>query len=434
MLPSNSNLSKENCSSTSSNCVVWQGPDIACIDLCNGDTISDVTYKLAEEICELKKNIGVSDVDLTCLVDVCQRTPEPSKTLSNILDLLINKVCCLSDIIKSFPTPTSPFIEPVLTYPVCTVFATQPVNDLHRDFTRVLAQKICELGTKVTQNTSDIANHEIRITALEQPKPVLKLASCLLNQTVDYNILLANLETEFCDILETLGGSDKLTVAISAQCKDLGTQKSLIDSTIQMRSISSPVPWIATPQTFAESVQNLWITVCDMRAAVRSILDNCCKAGCDDIKIDAYIKWKDDPQNDIVLLNFRSKSKLPVGFYDCGQTPTNPVGSNQFTITDATGFSIQLQQPVLFRSIKYPTQFNGGWLEDPIWPFGWIEWDLTSAQLDLDAGPLIVTAELCFTDGTIQCINCIEFVIPPKPVKCCEVKILQDTTIVYKTC
>ena len=93
MVPIRSNSNKENCSPISSNCVLWQGPDLPCLNLCKGDTVSDVVYKIAVEVCELKSSIGLSDLDLTCLVKVCQTTPEPSKTLSNILELLINKVC-----------------------------------------------------------------------------------------------------------------------------------------------------------------------------------------------------------------------------------------------------------------------------------------------------------------------------------------------------
>jgi len=43
------NYSSENCDPISSNCVIWQGPDIDCIDLCKGDTVSEVIYKLATE-------------------------------------------------------------------------------------------------------------------------------------------------------------------------------------------------------------------------------------------------------------------------------------------------------------------------------------------------------------------------------------------------
>ena len=41
MIPTNSN-NLTNCDPISSNCVIWQGPDLPCVEICTGDTISDV--------------------------------------------------------------------------------------------------------------------------------------------------------------------------------------------------------------------------------------------------------------------------------------------------------------------------------------------------------------------------------------------------------
>lgn len=51
------------CVPTSSNSVVWDGPDIACISLCRGDKITDVVYKLATELCSLKNNLDVTKLN-----------------------------------------------------------------------------------------------------------------------------------------------------------------------------------------------------------------------------------------------------------------------------------------------------------------------------------------------------------------------------------
>ena len=48
MIPTD-NGSTQPCSPLSSNCVVWQGPDIPCIDICNGDTVSDVIANLGQK-------------------------------------------------------------------------------------------------------------------------------------------------------------------------------------------------------------------------------------------------------------------------------------------------------------------------------------------------------------------------------------------------
>ena len=53
MIPTSSSSDSNGCNNISSNCVIWQGPDISCINLCNGDTVSDVVAALAEKLCEL---------------------------------------------------------------------------------------------------------------------------------------------------------------------------------------------------------------------------------------------------------------------------------------------------------------------------------------------------------------------------------------------
>jgi hypothetical protein len=47
MIP-NSTGNTSGCNPISSNCVVWQGPDLNCINVCTGDTISIIIAKMAE--------------------------------------------------------------------------------------------------------------------------------------------------------------------------------------------------------------------------------------------------------------------------------------------------------------------------------------------------------------------------------------------------
>jgi hypothetical protein len=363
---------------------------------------------------------------------VCQTTPEPSKTLANILDLLINKVCCLSEIVDDLPTSFNEYKEPTLNYPTlagCTAFSGL-TNDLHRDYTVVLANKICALNTTVNNHTTDIADHEDRIQELESlvPTPLPNLPSCLTGVIEPLDDLVENLENNYCIIKDALGDEGAMATAISRQCLNLSSQKQLINSNQFM--INYP-GWEPNPENLSESINNLWITVCDIRAAVRSILDNCCKAGCDDIYIEPYIKWSTEDDG-ILLVNFKAKSNLPLGFYDCGQ-PTFANGNNIFKLTDSLGMEATLPA-ILFRHIDYPADTSGV-LDDLNLPFGWFEIDMIPTQLDLSSGPIQMTADLCFTDGTIQCIKCVSFVIPAKPAnKCCEIKATGDVTIIYKTC
>ncbi len=58
--------SKSGCMKVSSNCVVWEGPDIPCLKLCKGDTITDVLYKLATDYCETLVMLDPTTYDISC--------------------------------------------------------------------------------------------------------------------------------------------------------------------------------------------------------------------------------------------------------------------------------------------------------------------------------------------------------------------------------
>lgn len=78
------------CIPTSSNCIIWQGPNIECIELCKGDTITDVVYKLAVSYCELKEQLDIGNYDIDCI-------DYGVTNINKLLQLLINKICDLQN-------------------------------------------------------------------------------------------------------------------------------------------------------------------------------------------------------------------------------------------------------------------------------------------------------------------------------------------------
>lgn len=83
------NINKESCSPVSSNCVIWQGPDIECIGLCKGATITEVTYQLATELSKFLESIKVKNFDITCL----DSTSCPPETFAELIKLIISYIC-----------------------------------------------------------------------------------------------------------------------------------------------------------------------------------------------------------------------------------------------------------------------------------------------------------------------------------------------------
>ena len=88
------NYDNSPCSPISSNCVIWQGPDLHCIKLCTGDTVSDVIANLATELCTIMTQLNISNYDLSCFNLVSC----PPNTFQELIQFLITKICELENI------------------------------------------------------------------------------------------------------------------------------------------------------------------------------------------------------------------------------------------------------------------------------------------------------------------------------------------------
>lgn len=384
MVPIRSNSNKENCSPVSSNCVVWQGPDLQCLSLCKGDSVSDVVYKLAMEICELKDTIGLTDIDLTCLVQVCQTTPQPAKTLTNILTLLVNKVCCLSDIVKGIPKPGTPYVEPTISLTsYCSELTGGVLTSLVlSDLVKRIATVLCDAWTKINLHSSQIAQNTSAITALQNAiPPVLTVSSCLMGSIQDIDVVLETLETQFCDYKTILGSTSQLTSSYSPTVVCVtGSTKQLVNPKQTMSGIPG---WVSSPTTLAQNLQNLWLTVCDIRQAVSLILTTCCQVSCENVILRISYKWIDKG----TLRLFFTGTSLPIGFYDCG-------GETVLTLTDGLG-NVATTVGLMLRDAD--PSIKQGILDDPfVDPL--YHFDVTTlGGLDVTKG-IVISADACFTN------------------------------------
>ena len=99
------NLDNKPCSPISSNCVIWQGPDIPCIKLCSGDTVSDVVAKLATELCTVLDVLNVTNYDLSCF----NLTACGPNDFQALIQFLIEQICALQTEVTTVSDPaTSP--------------------------------------------------------------------------------------------------------------------------------------------------------------------------------------------------------------------------------------------------------------------------------------------------------------------------------------
>lgn len=385
MIPISSSNYQQGCDPVSSNCVVWQGPDISCINLCKGDSISDVVAKLATELCEIQNSFDISGINLSCL----ELTTAPTNS-QELFQVLVDEICSLGSRCDSLESGSGSgsTSEIIATLPACLQY-TNAQNDLVTqlpidEYAELVAAKVCDIIADITIINTQISDHETRITNLENntgsdyTTPQITPSCVLPSVPTDIDVVLDELEDQFCTLDNVLGGSTSLLASTTYQCDLLSTDTQLGGS----GTMSSLEGWVTPVTSVADSLTNMWLTICDMRAAIKDIQTNCCTgATCNDVIFSAFGSYA----NDTITLNFGG-SVIPAGFSECN------VAGNSVIITDAASNSYSATVSVIDALAGNDTETI----------------DISGSQLS-DVSNYMVTITLCVTDGDITCEKVLSF-------------------------
>jgi hypothetical protein len=135
------NLDNSPCSPVSSNCVIWAGPNIPCIKLCAGDTISDVTFKLATELCTILDYLNVDNYDLSCFnLASCQ-----PNNFQELLQFLINRICALKNVEPSSVVLQQWFYRSNRFFNNCSTMFWRRHSSTLTDYIDQIANRICSI-------------------------------------------------------------------------------------------------------------------------------------------------------------------------------------------------------------------------------------------------------------------------------------------------
>lgn len=343
MKPLNNN--SQGCSAISSNCVIWEGPDIPCINLCKGDTVTDVVYKLALELCNLMETFDLNNYDLKCFSSgVCQ--PQNFKDFINIL---INKVCTLqacnpncADSCNPCPTPVTFAANAAVssdTYvPIAKEFQFKSsVGDdvtmlKVSDYAQAIGNKVSTLvnSAAILQNT--LSDHSARIAALENaPAPQFNMPTVtpvgvLPKQATSMQLVLAATEQQFTELKTAVGDANSVYTNLQKVDPNLNDLKSF---SVPGNTISNLRGFVAQPSNLADVVGNMLVMLRDMRVAIQNITDNYIPSDCEAISLDMSASIR----NSQLVLYF--VGKLPAStFTNTANLPTI------VTISDNHGSSV----------------------------------------------------------------------------------------------
>jgi hypothetical protein len=275
------NLDNKPCSPISSNCVIWQGPNIPCIKLCTGDTVSDVIAKLAAELCTVLDILNVTNYDLSCF-NLTACAPNDFQAL---IQFLIEQICATETEVVILSDPaTSPVgttkstgADTLVTVADCFVIAGVTVMTVSQ-YAQAIGERVCSLVTQISTIEASITSLDVRVTALEAaPVPTFTLPSipvdCTLSGTVvspgNYpidtvlNALVNDNTYGYCALKSATGEASAITAAVLSQCiTDADT--SLVYGTAF--SVAYAGTWVisANLNTAADAINNLWIAICDV--------------------------------------------------------------------------------------------------------------------------------------------------------------------------
>lgn len=250
------NLNTAPCAPVSSNCVIWQGPDIPCINLCNGDTVSDVVYALATELCTILDTLNVTNYDLTCF----NLTACAPSNFHDLIQFLIAQVCAANGITTT-PDTTTGCPDCLVTVAPCFVSGGVTTMNL-TDYVNTIANKICNIIDEISIINATLNVLDIRVTTLEnKPDPTFTIPSFTLGCDIDtlnsgdtYQIdviLEAFINNVWCTFSSAIGTATAIFDVLEPQCT-LSTD------------ITTDPNWIASPQNLADAINNIWVSLCNL--------------------------------------------------------------------------------------------------------------------------------------------------------------------------
>lgn len=381
---------------------MWQGPDLGCISVCTGQTLSETMYELAKKVCELQNLLNLSDLDLKCLINACIACPEPDKKLAIVLQLIIDRVCTLQEIIDNL-NPDETANQMITRMAVCFQF-TDSSGDLIKDlplqeYVKRIGIEVCNLATQITalqlEDTNlqnQIDNLDTRVTVLEGETLPQVTLTCINPGLQDMDEAIEAIEANYCAFKALIGPNPDIADIVAAE-----------PTTLPQYSLTNPsaILWATASINAAQSMEKMWLAINDLRSAVKLIQDNCCKVTCDDILIDFDVQV--NVVDDEMTLFFLPKSFLPTGFADC-----NTVNGTKFNIVDGAGnqsfFFIKLREDVFDDNTVLQ---DGYTLAIP-------------GAIDPTKG-MTITSDVCLTDGSTTCVKCVTVQVPPKPSECCTI-------------
>jgi hypothetical protein len=399
--------------------------DLTCLTTCSSySTIVPDQFNCSSSIIILEECAYTPYTSCPCpeqdFINECGETTE--YTLNDLLQYLIDRVCCHSDIISQMETRIDDLEEAYTTIastlpdfyqePVLTT-CVNPIGRIHSLVTGIIANYICslryDLGStsevNVALSKACITDYVFNFEGNEDgvligPNQIVVVAHGFsVGQEVTYfnngNPNVGGMVDGTTYYVKTVVDPDTITLsAFSTLIPTLDiTAISTGTHTLTLLGI------IPNSENLAQNSFNQWSVLCDVWSRLTTIkTGSCCLPDCGDIKIGFQYVYIEDENIYQLIFNSDYGTKIPTGWVDCG---------SKITVEDWKGiyftFDIEIVNSFTF--------------------------DLELTGLDL-SHPISVNIKTCFTheETSINCKECLGYTFPAIPSSCDYCKICAGAT------
>ncbi len=178
------------------------------------------------------------------------------------------------------------------------------------------------------------------------------------------DVVLDDVTRSLCNYYSAVGNATQMSLAGMQQCANLNTAQRFAVPSAQMQSISG---WKTSINTFSDSANNLWLTVCDIRGGMQLIMDQI-KPSCSQVIVDYQaVPTVVGGTTPTMLIYFAGYSFIPSGYTDLGSSIIIQDGagnevSSSFNIVSAsasaTPVEIVLTPGVILPTTNYTVYVN----------------------------------------------------------------------------
>lgn len=274
------------CLPTSSSCVRYEGPNIPCITVCQGESIEQVLYDLATIVCTTQSSLDISSLNFDCLVPAGGNNPA---TLKELLQLIITKSCTVVN--PGGGTNGGTTTPSIINLPSCLYHSVngETITSMAiDDYVAYLAGQVCNVKDEISNLGTTITNLQTQITNITSGSgnsgatPTLTITTGCLSasqpgQTVSITAAFQELEDTLCtDYLTPIGTPSDISTFISnAACPSSTTLLPCGPSGATYGSIAG---WIPNPTTAFDHLTNMALAICKLDECAKYTPINICVA------------------------------------------------------------------------------------------------------------------------------------------------------------